>query len=182
MIVGEGGTGKSCITIRFLTGKFDTREFNPTLLDSYIKDVEIENISRTLQILDTSGQEQFENIKNQNVNESDGFIVVFSIDSKDSYESCFSMFNDIVKIRKTQVFPVVFVGNKIDLEDKRQLTKHDIECKMREHGFQYIETSAKNDINVSETFQMIIKIIDEHRNVLDLEKKKEKKKSKCIMI
>ena len=61
------------------------------------------------------------------INSADGFILVYSIDNKESFESTKTRYDRIMKLKADQKVSVVIVGNKCDLEDKRQISREEVE-------------------------------------------------------
>lgn len=64
VVLGPGGVGKSCLTIRFVQGKFIT-EYDPTIEDSYRKQVNVDGVPYLLELLDTAGQEEYAAMRDQ---------------------------------------------------------------------------------------------------------------------
>ena len=86
------------------------------------------------------------------INSSDGFILVYSIDSKESFKSTKARYDRISKLKEGQKSSIIIVGNKCDLEEKRQVSKDDAEKFCNNNNISFLETSALNSINVKEAF------------------------------
>src|SRR3954468_7446219 len=78
VVLGGGGVGKSALTIRLVTDNF-LDEYDPTIEDSYRKNVIIDNDPAMLDILDTAGQEEFSSMQDQWMRDGQGFILVYNI-------------------------------------------------------------------------------------------------------
>ena len=78
--------------------------------------------------------------------------------------------------------PIVLVGNKIDLEDEREVGKEEAEEYARKNNMAYVETSAKQNINIHEVFRTLVLKINEWRAKHKPQKEQERKKSKKICI
>jgi len=78
VVLGGGGVGKSALTIRLVTDNF-LDEYDPTIEDSYRKNVTIDNDPAMLDILDTAGQEEFSSMQDQWMRDGQGFILVYNI-------------------------------------------------------------------------------------------------------
>eukprot|EP01084_Bolivina_argentea_P056829 103936_1 len=85
VVLGGGGVGKSALTIRLVTDNF-LDEYDPTIEDSYRKQVEIDNRPALLDILDTAGQEEFSSMQDQWMREGKGFLLVYSITSTATFD------------------------------------------------------------------------------------------------
>jgi GTPase KRas protein len=78
VVLGGGGVGKSALTIRLVTDNF-LDEYDPTIEDSYRKQVMIDDETALLDILDTAGQEEFSSMQDQWMRDGQGFLLVYNI-------------------------------------------------------------------------------------------------------
>ena len=83
VVLGGGGVGKSALTIRLVTDNFLT-EYDPTIEDSYRKQVVIDQKTALLDILDTAGQEEYDRLRPLSYHSTDVFLVAFSLINKTS--------------------------------------------------------------------------------------------------
>ena len=152
-VLGQSMVGKSALTFRFINNKFPT-EHDTTIEDSYSVPAKIDDINCQLEILDTAGQDDYQTMLDTWINSADGFLLVYSIDNKESFESTKTRFDRIIKLKQGHKISVVIVGNKCDLEDKRQVTKEEVETyfKNKNKNIVVLEGSALNTINVKESF------------------------------
>jgi|EP00769_Ergobibamus_cyprinoides_P001098 small GTP-binding protein len=154
VVVGSGGVGKSCLTVRFVKDKFLTR-YDPTIEDFYRKQVEVGGEAVMLDILDTAGQDEFSTLRDQYMRTGHGFILVYSVTSSTSFDDCRALHAQILRVKEKEGdVPIVLVGNKCDLEEERAVSKEEGEALAAELGKSvfFMETSAKENINVSELF------------------------------
>eukprot|EP00339_Tiarina_fusa_P029418 CAMPEP_0117037796 /NCGR_PEP_ID=MMETSP0472-20121206/26636_1 /TAXON_ID=693140 ORGANISM="Tiarina fusus, Strain LIS" /NCGR_SAMPLE_ID=MMETSP0472 /ASSEMBLY_ACC=CAM_ASM_000603 /LENGTH=136 /DNA_ID=CAMNT_0004747843 /DNA_START=29 /DNA_END=436 /DNA_ORIENTATION=- len=121
VILGDGGVGKSCVTIQFTQNHF-VREYDPTIENSYRKQVTIDEEAIMLDILDTAGQEEYSVMRDQYINSGQGFLLVYSVTAKRSFETIGEMKDKILQSKETEKFPMVLCGNKCDLEKERKVT------------------------------------------------------------
>ena len=154
-VLGQSMVGKSALTFRFINNKFPT-EHDTTIEDSYSIPAKIDDIQCQLEILDTAGQDDYQTMLDTWINSADGFILVYSIDNKESFESTKTRYDRIMKLKEGQNVSIVVVGNKCDLEDKRQVSKEDVEnyciIYFNSKKINFLEASALNTINVKESF------------------------------
>merc|ERR1712241_39710 len=115
VVVGGGGVGKSAITIQFIQSYFVT-DYDPTIEDSYTKQCVIDNKVAKLDILDTAGQEEFSAMREQYMRSGEGFLLVFSLSDRRSFDEAARFHKDILRAKDRDEFPVMLVGNKADLE------------------------------------------------------------------
>merc|ERR1711997_462391 len=131
VVLGSGGVGKSALTVQFVQGIF-VEKYDPTIEDSYRKQVEVDNCLCMLEILDTAGTEQFTAMRDLYMKNGNGFVLVYSITTQSSFMDLMEIREQILKVKDTDDVPMVLVGNKCDLEDERVVGK-DV-WKLRLHG------------------------------------------------
>ena len=85
-VLGQTLVGKSALTFRFINNKFPN-EHDTTIEDAYSIPAKIDDINCQLEILDTAGQDDYQTMLDTWINSCDGFILVYSIDNKESFES-----------------------------------------------------------------------------------------------
>lgn len=113
-----------------------------------------------MKIWDTAGQERFKTITYQFYRQANGMIIAFDVTKQESFENVKTWMNSIYKHADPSIAKVL-VGNKIDLEDERVVSKSEGMKLAHEHGMEYIETSARENINIHELMQHIMgKVFD----------------------
>lgn len=158
VVMGAGSVGKSAITLRFIHNRF-VEHYDPTIEDNYRHQVEVDGRSYILEILDTAGTEQFAQLRNLYIKNGMGFILVFSLTSASSFHEISELHKQIVREKETTAVPIIVVGNKCDLDDSRQVTRKDAETLCRNFQAEYIESSAKADINIEAIFRSLVRTI-----------------------
>jgi len=158
VLVGGGGVGKSALTVRFIQGHF-VIEYDPTIEDSYRKQVIIDDEVALVDVLDTAGQEEYGAMREQYMMTGEGFLLVYSIASRESFDEINTFHQQILRVKDKDNFPMILIGNKCDLEYERQVGMNEGRDLARHLGCQFIETSAKQPINVDEAFGEIIREI-----------------------
>ncbi|KAM9393249.1 ras-related protein R-Ras [Pholidichthys leucotaenia] len=158
VVVGGGGVGKSALTIQFIQSYF-VSDYDPTIEDSYTKICTVDGKETRLDILDTAGQEEFGAMREQYMRSGEGFLLVFALNDRDSYYEVQKFHTQILRVKDRDDFPMVLVGNKADLEQQREVSREDAQAFARENRIHYMEASAKNRINVDETFLELVLII-----------------------
>ncbi|KAI4134984.1 MAG: hypothetical protein LQ347_001069 [Umbilicaria vellea] len=158
VVVGGGGVGKSCLTIQLIQSHF-VDEYDPTIEDSYRKQCVIDDEVALLDVLDTAGQEEYSAMREQYMRTGEGFLLVYSITSRQSFEEIMTFQQQILRVKDRDYFPIIIVGNKCDLDGERQVTKQEGETLARRFGCKFIETSAKSRTNVDNAFFDIVREI-----------------------
>merc|ERR1712130_360048 len=136
VVLGSGGVGKSALTVQFVQGIF-VEKYDPTIEDSYRKQVEVDGQQCMLEILDTAGTEQFTAMRDLYMKNGQGFVLVYSITAQ-------STFNDLQDLRE-QILRVKDQG----LNLARQFSN----CA-------FMETSAKAKIGVNDIFYDLVRQIN----------------------
>ena len=184
-IIGDSQTGKTnLISVYKGVGFFES--ITPTIgIDSYsIELTSPKNINYKLKIIDTAGQEQYDSLTLNTFKKCRGLILVYSIDNENSFNNIKNKWIEKIKdsfdITKT---PIILVGNKKDLKDKRNISKEEGEKLAEENKFEFFETSAKTGENVNKIFQTLFEIIvkDIEKNII-IKKINNKEKTETFKI
>ena len=172
ILFGEGGVGKSSITTQYVFGRFD-QEYDPNIEDNYTKKIEVDGITSTIDVIDTAGTEEFSAMRDHYMREGYGFLLIFSITDKKSFEDIDVYRDQLCRVRESEDFPILLIGNKSDLEDERVISKDEAQKLAKKWNGDYIESSAKKMININESFVHITRLIYKSQGLYPEEKKKE---------
>lgn len=99
-------------------------------------------------MMDTGGQEDYMPITDDWIHQGDAFLVVYSIDSENTFNDMERIIKRIKKIREGQKIPIMMVGNKSDLEEDRMVSQQEAGDMAKNLGVKSIETSAKTNRNI----------------------------------
>ena len=91
--------------------------------DSYRKQCSVDGETALLDVLDTAGQEEYSAMREQYMRTGEGFLLVYSITSRQSFEEVMAYQKTILRVKDKDYFPMILVGNKCDLTAERQVTK-----------------------------------------------------------
>ncbi|XP_038065980.1 GTP-binding protein Rhes-like [Patiria miniata] len=158
VVVGSPKVGKTAIVSRFLNGKFED-QYTPTIEDFHRKIYKIKGHVYQLDILDTSGNNPFPAIKKLSILTGDVFILVFSIDNKDSFGEVQRLRKQILETKcgnGAKSVPMVIAGNKCDRESSRQVNAEDARRAFESSKkCTFVETSAKRCHNIDVLFKAL---------------------------
>lgn len=140
VVVGSGGVGKSCLTIRFLKDEF-IGEYDPTIEENFRKNVTVDGYECTLNIVDTAGQQEYSSLRDQQLRTGQGFILCFAINDETSFNEAKELHAAILRAKEARP-PIVLCGNKVDLPD-RQVETAVAKAYADSVKSAYFETSAK---------------------------------------
>jgi GTPase KRas protein len=113
-----------------------------------------------------------------------GFFLVYDITSYSSFDEIHKFHEQILRIKDTNKVPAVLVGNKVDLEARREVDAEDGKEFAKKIGAPFLETSAKTRFNIEESFAQLVKEIRKQIEPQDKggKAKKEKKKKDCSIL
>ena len=187
IILGSSKVGKTSLLNQYFNKEFN----NPVQtigIDLRTKYFEFNKETVKINFIDTAGQERFDSISGNYLKNVNGVLLVYDISQQNTFKKI-EFWNEQIKKHNNAYYSVVLIGNKIDLEDYRQVKYEEgidmgkkIKCK-------FYETSAKNNINVTECFNKIAYLT--YKNFLkngfrsksfylkNNKKKEQKNNSKC---
>ena len=187
IILGSSKVGKTSLLNQYFNKEFN----NPVQtigIDLRTKYFEFNKETVKINFIDTAGQERFDSISGNYLKNVNGVLLVYDISQQNTFKKI-EFWNEQIKKHNNAYYSVVLIGNKIDLEDCRQVKFEEgidmgkqIKCK-------FYETSAKNNINVTECFNKIAYLT--YKNFLkngfrsksfylkNNKKKEQKNNSKC---
>lgn len=195
-ICGDGGCGKSSITLRLVRSAW-TSEYDPTIEDNYSVTRNIDGITYHMSLTDTAGQEEYRGMWASSNLGADAFLLVYDITSRDSLEAL-QYFNDLIDMEAetrldnaerarragvgshayvapgggsgSKIVPPVKIvaGNKCDLQESRQVSAAVGLDWARKRGCGFMETSARLEVNIEETFALIVRRVIERRRLAEM--------------
>ena len=154
VFVGNSAVGKTSIINRYIYGSTNA-EHQPTVgIDFFTKTLKTQEGSVRLQIWDTAGQEKFHSLIPSYIKSSTFAVFVFDITSKNSFDELENWYKMVTEHATPMM---MFVGNKVDLEEQREVSTEEGKKFAEAHGGEYIETSSITPININELFDLIAK-------------------------
>ena len=188
IMIGDTSVGKSTLMKKFISGHFSD-SLAPTLgIELYKKEITIDDKNYLYRIWDTCGQERFRSLSKTYFRNSDGIMLLFDLNSPDSFENLNSWFISI-KESGCEDIPLILVGTKCDLECK--LSEEDINNFVNNNKIiqNYFRCSAKENIGIDEPFielgKLVVKITfhkERSNSKIKIKKSKtleDKTKKKC---
>ena len=152
IVIGDSFVGKSCLAMKATKGIFEDN-YTPTVgFEFFTFFVKIEDSNLKLQIWDTCGQETYRSLISSFYHNSSLAMLVYSIDNKNSFDNLEMWLNEIKNINNPDI-NLFLIGNKADLEEKREITKEIANDFCHNHGITFfLETSAKTGLNTQKVF------------------------------
>lgn len=170
LMVGDSGAGKTSLVSRYVDDMFNSTMVSTIGIDFKIKNIVVNNKKIKLQIWDTAGQERFRTITRAYYRGAMAVAFVFSLDNVTSFNNIKNWLN-IVDQNTNHLTHKILVGNKSDLKEYSNIETVEITKLAQENNITYIETSAKNNINVDQMFDNLVvgvlNNLDNYRNDLN---------------
>ena len=158
LIVGDSTVGKTNFIKKYVENKFNESYFASTGIDLITTSIKIEGKSFKIQIWDTAGQEKYRAMTKNLFLKTQGIVIIFDISNETSFINLKSWMNDIKEECSADI-PMILVGNKLDLEDKRVIDKERAMEFAKNKKLEYIETSSKTGENINKALSLIIEKI-----------------------
>ena len=162
LLIGDSEVGKTSLLLKYIDHIFPEQHI-ATIGDEY-KDKYIikDNYDIRLQIWDTAGQERFHSISKNIYRNTNGVLFVYDMTKRESFLSIKNWIKDLQNV--DDEIKGIIIGNKSDLEEKREIQKEELVDIAKKYEMKYLETSAKNNINVNEGFELIVEEILKDKN------------------
>ncbi|KAF4403705.1 hypothetical protein G4B88_002558 [Cannabis sativa] len=161
LMIGDSGVGKSSLLLSFTSDSFE--DLSPTIgVDFKVKYVNIGGKKLKLAIWDTAGQERFRTLTSSYYRGAQGIIMVYDVTRRDTFTALAEIWAKEIELYSTNQDCIkMLVGNKVDKESDRVVTKKEGINFARECGCLFIECSAKTRVNVQQCFEeLVLKILD----------------------
>ena len=192
ILVGDTNVGKTSLLLRYTDELFPNKHISTVGVEYRIKKLEYKGFRVKMQIWETAGQERFHSITKSYFNSTDGILFVFDISDYKSFEEIKAWIIESEEI--VSDFKKLLIGNKCDLKHKIAVTKEEVNNYCKEKNIEFLETSAKENINLNEVFNKIIELIFKdktdneiikifgvrNQNLCLINEKKKKKKDKDV--
>jgi len=177
VVLGQDGVGKTALSLRMVIDKFHAN-LDPTVEDSYRKQVKVDGTDALLDILDTVEVDHCSQMKDQWLREANGFLLVYSITSQQSFNELIKFHRLILRVKNMDKVmdkvPLVIAGNKCDLRDLKdnsQVSVEKAEWLAHELRCPFYETSAKEKIQVEECFYQVVREVRKFEKVVETKRR-----------
>ncbi|KAH3767960.1 Ras protein [Pelomyxa schiedti] len=159
--VGSGGIGtKSATIIQYVQGIFVT-EYDPTIEDSYRRQVTVDGVQVLLDILDTvklAKKSVFSAMRPQYMRRGEVFSLGYSITCTCSFQEVQIFHEQLTRVKGTPDYPKILIGGKCDLERERKVSRAEGEELAKQIRCPFFESSACTRVNVTESFEEMVRV------------------------
>ena len=158
LLIGDSSVGKTSLIQRYANGIFKEEYLATVGLDYYTKQEMINNLNVLVKLWDTAGQERFKALTPNYFRNAEGVVLAYDVTNSESFENLKFWINSIKSnLGEKNIFiPIIIIGNKIDMEDMRDITKEDASKFAKENNYKYFETSAKTGEGVDEAIRDLV--------------------------
>ena len=163
LLIGDTQVGKTSLLLNYTDHIFPEEHIATIGVEYKDKFIIKDNYNIRLQIWDTAGQERFHSITKNIYRNANGVLFVYDITNQESFNNIKNWIKDLQNVGKD--IKGVIIGNKIDLEKNRIITKEDLEEIAKKYEMPFLETSVKNNININEAFELIIDELLKNKDV-----------------
>ena len=154
VVLGDYGAGKSSILSRYCHNKYTEYSHTTIGTDFFIKTIKNDSITIKAQLWDTAGQEKYKAMLSQYIRNAYLYIIVFDVTDSLSFIGITEWITYIIKYARDE-YRIILIANKIDNIKDRKISYEEAKLYAKVHKMDYFEVSAKNDLNITETFNDI---------------------------
>ena len=159
-LLGDSSVGKTSLLTRYSEGKIIEKYNSPIGVDFKVVTLKLNDVISKVHIWDTAGQERFKSIAINYFRNSHGFIFVYDISNRESFENLNNWIELAFSNNQNSIINFL-IGNKSDLNDERKVSEDEGKQFAIQKKFVFMETSAKDNINVDKVFEFFTyKLID----------------------
>ena len=158
LLLGDSGVGKSSLLLRYTKNEFNIDMRSTIGVEFGLKFLKVDNFQLKVQIWDTAGMERYRSITSAYYKGAKGVIIVYDICRQKSFESVDKWIEDF-KSKADEDAVILLIGNKNDLDEKREVSKEEAEIMAKKNKYAFMETSAKDNNNVNRAFETLFKEI-----------------------
>jgi len=151
IIIGDTGVGKSCLLLQFTDKRFQPVHDLTIGVEFGARMITIDQRQVKLQIWDTAGQESFRSITRSYYRGAAGALLVYDITRRETFNHLTRWLEE-ARQHANQSMVIMLIGNKSDMDHRRQVSKEEGEKFAKDNGLIFLETSAKTAANVEEAF------------------------------
>ena len=158
LVLGDQMVGKTSVLERYVNNTFKANYLTTIGMDKRFKRLEINNTDVDVFITDTAGEERFRSLTKMFYKGADGIFVGFSLLDPKTLESIDYWIQQINEnCSKEYPISLVLFGNKCDDKENIKVKKEEIDAIKNKYDLTYFETSAKDNINIQNLFEYLIK-------------------------
>ncbi|CAG5118703.1 unnamed protein product [Candidula unifasciata] len=158
-VIGGCSVGKTALVVQLISALFE-EEYVPTADEDRVAMLDYGETSIKLVIHDTSGSEKFAEAREEKYTTAEGFLAVYSIERRRSFNELRMFLEKLQQVRGIRSIPLVVVGNKVDLQNVREVERSEGEELAKTLGCPFVELTARERDSVVGAFKQLIREMD----------------------
>lgn len=162
-VMGFRSVGKSSLCIQFVEGQF-VDSYDPTIENTFQSKIKHKGHEFHIELVDTAGQDEYSIIPQSYVVDNHGYILVYSVTSKKSFEVVKDIRERLLDLSGVETIPILLVGNKTDLHMERVISPEEGMSLARKWKAGFLESSAKENKAVLGVFHAMLEEIEKQQN------------------
>jgi len=169
LVIGDSSVGKTSLITRYTNGTFKEEYLATVGLDYYSKVEAINNQTINIKLWDTAGQERYKALTQNYFRNAEGVLLTFDVTNTESFNNLKDWIGSIkTNMESKNIFlPLIIFGNKIDMEEAREINKEDAEKFVSDNNYKYFETSAKTGEGVDDAIRDLVNQVLNQGDQLD---------------
>ncbi|KAF8135292.1 P-loop containing nucleoside triphosphate hydrolase protein [Mycena galopus ATCC 62051] len=179
VVFGDRGSGKSTLTVRFIRDIY-IENYDPTIEGAWSPiQMMVDDELSSLDVLDTTGTEQFTSLNEMYIKAGHGFVLVFSLAQQSSLKQVNYLRKQIYQVKASETVPIVVAATESDHASEREVPASTLESLANEWNIPFYETSAKRNWNVKDVFEDLVR---QMRVQYPRKKQKKPPQGSCIIM
>ena len=158
MVLGNSAVGKTSFILKYTENTYQEVHLSTVGVDSKEKHITLDGKKYRLSIFDTTGQERYKSLAFSLIKNTDGIILIYDVTDESSFKAVPDWVQS-AREKKGENYPMIILGNKIDLEDERKVKTEDGEELAQKYGLDFYEISNKENVNIENAILTLVKKI-----------------------
>ncbi|XP_044199185.1 EF-hand calcium-binding domain-containing protein 4B isoform X1 [Thunnus albacares] len=165
VLVGNSSVGKTSLLRSFCEGRFHPSTTATVGIDYSVKTLTLDNIQVAMQLWDTAGQERYRSITKQFFRKADGVVVMYDVTVEESFKAVQPWLTNVQEAAGEGI-PILLLGNKMDMDEDRQVTFKEAEQLAYENKVMFFEVSAYTGKNLTESLTHLARVLMEQEDTV----------------
>ncbi|XP_056877926.1 EF-hand calcium-binding domain-containing protein 4B isoform X2 [Takifugu flavidus] len=163
VLVGNSSVGKTSLLRSFCEGRFHPSTTATVGIDYSVKTLTLDNMQVAMQLWDTAGQERYCSITKQFFRKADGVVVMYDVTVEESFRAVKPWLANVQEAAGEGI-PILLLGNKMDMDESRQVPVKEAEKLAQENRVMFSEVSAYTSRNVTESLTHLARVLMEQED------------------
>uniref|UniRef100_A0A3P9BDM2 Calcium release activated channel regulator 2A n=1 Tax=Maylandia zebra TaxID=106582 RepID=A0A3P9BDM2_9CICH len=163
VLVGNSSVGKTSLLRSFCEGRFHPSTTATVGIDYSVKTLTLDNMQVAMQLWDTAGQERYRSITKQFFRKADGVVVMYDVTVEESFKAVWPWLTNVQEAAGEGI-PILLLGNKMDMDEDREVSFKEAEQLAYENKVMFFEVSAYTGKNVTESLTHLARVLMEQED------------------